>query len=112
MVDFFPPVGFGRDDSLYLSAGKVGADGIGVVTLVRQQGLRRAFWQVDQFGVGYAVGGLPMGQMEGNGSSSGIGQTMKLTGEPAPRAAKSSSTSPPFPPAAETWARSVVLSML
>lgn len=65
MVDFLPPVGFGRDDSLYLSAGKVGADGIGVVTLVRQQGLGRAFGRVDQFGVGCAVGGLSMSQMQG-----------------------------------------------
>ena len=112
MVDFFPPIGFGGDDSLYLAASQIGTDSIGVVSLIRQQGLGRAFGQVDQLGVGRAVGGLAMGQMEGDGSSSGIGETMKLTGEPAPRAAKSSSTSPPFPPAAETWARSVVLSML
>ena len=45
-------------------------------------------------------------------SSEGIGQAVKLTGEPAPRAAKSASMSPPFPPAADTWARTVVLSML
>ena len=43
---------------------------------------------------------------------SGITETMNFTGEPAPRAAKSSSMNPPFPPAAETWARTVVLSML
>jgi len=30
----------------------------------------------------------------------------------APRAAKSTSMSPPLPPAAETWAKTVVLSML
>lgn len=112
MINFFPPIGFGRNDSLYVAASKVCADGIGVVALVCQQGLGRAFRQVDQLGVGRAIGGLAMRQMEGDGSSSGIGQTMKFTGEPAPRAAKSSSTSPPFPPAAETWARSVVLSML
>lgn len=45
-------------------------------------------------------------------SSEGIGQAVKLTGEPAPRAAKSASMSPPFPPAADTWARTEVLSML
>src|SRR3546814_380345 len=39
-------------------------------------------------------------------------QTVTLSGEPAPRGAKSSSMSSPFPPAAETWARTVVLSML
>src|SRR3546814_4247707 len=48
--------------------------------------------------------------MEGERPSSSVGQTVKLTGEPAPRAAKSASISPPFPPAAETWARTVVLS--
>jgi hypothetical protein len=41
----------------------------------------------------------------------GITETMNFTGEPAPRAAKSSLMNPPFPPAAETWARTVVLSM-
>ena len=112
MIDFLPPIGFGRDDSLYLAASKVGTDGIGIVALVGQQGLGRPFGQVDQLGVGRAVCGLAMRQMEGDWSSSGVSQTVKLTGEPAPRAAKSSSTSPPFPPAAETWARSVVLSML
>lgn len=112
MVDFFPTIGFGRNDRLYLAASKVGTDGIGVVALVGQQGLGRAFGQIDQFGIGGAVCGLAMRQMESDWSSSGIGQTMKFTGEPAPRAAKSSSTSPPFPPAADTWARSVVLSML
>jgi len=50
--------------------------------------------------------------MEGEQSSEGVSQAVKLTGEPAPRAAKSASMSPRFPPAAETWARTVVLSML
>jgi hypothetical protein len=40
----------------------------------------------------------------------GITETMNFPGEPAPRATKSSLM--PFPPAAETWARTVVVSML
>lgn len=112
MIDFLSPIGFGRDNLLYLATRKVSTDGIRVVALVGQQGLGCAFGQIDQLGVGCAVGSLSMRQMEGDGSSSGISQTVKFTGEPAPRAAKSSSTSPLFPPAAETWARSVVLSML
>ncbi len=112
MVDFLPSIGLGRDNGLYLPASKVGTDGIGVIALVCEQCLGRAFGQVDQCGVSRAIGSLAMRQMEGDGSSSGIGQTMKLTGEPAPRAAKSSLMNPPFPPAAETWARIVVLSML
>jgi hypothetical protein len=51
--------------------------------------------------------------MEGDWPASGITETIELLpGEPAPRAAKSSLMNPPFPPAAETWARTVVLSML
>ena len=41
-----------------------------------------------------------------------ITETMNFTGEPSPRAPKSSSMNPPFPPAAETWARTEVESML
>lgn len=51
-------------------------------------------------------------QDEGKWSPEGISQAVKLTGEPASRAAKTASMSPPFLPAAETWARTVVLSML
>ncbi len=51
------------------------------------------------------------GQNEGERSSKGISQAVKLTGDPAPQATKSASISSPFPPAAETWARTVVLSL-
>ena len=51
-------------------------------------------------------------EMGGDGAASGITDAMNFTGEPAPRAAKSSSMNPPFPPAAETWARIEVESML
>lgn len=87
MVNQLPPIGFGRDDSLYLPASKVGPDGIGVVAFVGQQGLGRAFGQVDQFGVGRAIGSLAIRQMEGNWSSSGIGQTMKMGWLPPSRTA-------------------------
>jgi len=40
--------------------------------------------------------------MEGERSPIGIGDAVDLTAEPAPRAAKSLSMSPPFTPAAET----------
>jgi len=50
--------------------------------------------------------------MEGEWSSEGIGQTVKFTGESAPRAAKVASMSPPFPSIANAWARTVVLTML
>jgi hypothetical protein len=74
--------------------------------------LRRLLRQVDQIIIRLAIWRLAACQVESDRSSKGISQTVKFTGEPAPRAAKSASMSPPFPPAAETWARTVVLSML
>jgi hypothetical protein len=95
-----------------VAACKVGADGIGIVALIGQKRLWCPFWQGDERVIRFAIGGFTDRQVEGEWPSPCINQTVKLTGEPAPRAAKSSSTSPPFPPAAETWARTVVLSML
>jgi hypothetical protein len=50
--------------------------------------------------------------MEDERDALGITETMNFTGEPAPRAAKRLFVSPPFAPAAETWPRIVVESML
>jgi hypothetical protein len=106
------PVGTPRDDGLDVPAGEVCADGIGVISLVAKQCIRRLFGQVDQRVVCLAISGFAARQVECDRSSKGIGQAVKLTGEPAPRAAKSASMNPPLPPAAETWPRTVVLSML
>ena len=51
-------------------------------------------------------------EVEDERDAAGITETMNFTGEPAPRAAKSLFASPPFAPAAETWPRTVVESML
>ena len=112
MLDLDPAVRTARDDGLDVTTRKVGSDGIGIVPLVGQKRLWRLLWQGDQRIIGLAVRRFADRQVEGERSSSGISQTVKFTGEPAPRAAKSASMSPPFPPAAETWARTVVLSML
>jgi len=101
-----------RDDGFDATLLEVTADRIGVVGLVGEQGVRRALGQIDQRVVGLAVCRLAGREIEGDGAASGITETMNFTGEPAPRAAKSSLMNPPFPPAAETWARTVVLSML
>ena len=61
---------------------------------------------------GYGLGRVMLGLLEARARELGVSQAVKLTGEPAPRAAKSALMIPPFPPAAETWARTVVLSML
>ncbi|SMQ78824.1 hypothetical protein SAMN06295984_2839 [Sphingopyxis terrae subsp. ummariensis] len=79
---------------------------------VGKQGVGSAFGQTDQGVIRLAVCCLADRQMESERSSEGISQAVKLTGKPAPRAAKSASMSPPFPPAADTWARMMVLSML
>ena len=100
------------DDGFDASLFEVIADRIGVVGLVGEQGVWRLLGQIDQRVVALAVRRFARCEFEGDGPASGITETMNLTGEPAPRAAKSSLMNPPFPPAAETWALTVVLSML
>ena len=112
VLDLHAAVRTPGDDGLDIPLGQIGADGIGIIAFVCQQGIGCAFRLIDQRAIGLAIGCFADRQVEGDWPSEGISQAVKLTGEPAPRAAKSSSMSPPFPPAAETWARSVVLSML
>lgn len=112
MDDRLLAVGSSWDDGVDPAATQIVTDGVGVVPLVTQQRGRLDLGECDQRVVGLAVGGLPTCQMEGERSPTGIGDAVNLTAEPAPRAAKSLSMSPPFIPAAETWARMVVLSML
>ena len=112
MLDLDAAVRTARDDRLDVAPRKVGSDRVGIIPLVRQKRPWRLLRQGDQRVIGLAIRRFADGQVEGDGSFSGISQTVKFTGEPAPRAAKSASMSPPFPPAAETWARTVVLSML
>ena len=62
----------------------------------------RPLWKIDQRIVGFAVRRFAGREMEGDWAASGVTETMNFTGEPAPRAAKSSLMGAPFPPAAET----------
>ena len=94
-----------RNDGFYAPPLQVGADCVGVVSFVGQQCLGLLLREIDQFFVSLAVVRFARREVEGNRSASGITETMNFTGEPAPRAAKSSSMNPPFPPAAETRAR-------
>ena len=100
------------DDGFDASLLEIIADCIGVVGLIGEKSIRRPLGKIDQRIVGFAVRRFAGREMEGDWAASGITETMNFTGEPAPRAAKSSLMGPPFPPAAETWARTVVLSML
>ena len=112
VADRLCAVGFRRNDRFDPALLQVIADRVGVVSLIGKKSLRRLIRQIDQRVVGFAVCRFAGREMEGNGAASGITETMNFTGKPAPRAAKSSLMTPPFPPAAETWARTVVLSML
>ena len=101
-----------RDDRLDAAAVEIGPDRIGIIGLVGEQRTGLPFGQIDQRLIGLAVCRFSGREVKGDRSASGITETMNLTGEPAPRAAKSSSMNPPFPPAAETWARIEVESIL
>lgn len=88
------------------------ADGVAIVALVGDQVAGPCFGErAERFEL-RAVGRLAAGEVEGERPAGGITETVNLTGEPAPRAAKSLFASPPFAPAAETWPRTVVESML
>lgn len=112
IADHCGAVGFRRDDGFDPTLLQVGADCVGVVGLVGEESTWRLLRPIDQRVVCLAVRRLARGEFKGDGPASGITETMNFTGEPAPRAAKSSLMNPPFPPAAETWARTVVESML
>jgi hypothetical protein len=101
-----------RNDRLDPAVPEVVTNGIGIVGLVGDEGVRRLLRQRDQRIVALAVRRFAWREVEGDGPSSSITETVNFTGEPAPRAAKSSLLNPPFPPAAETWARTVVESMV
>lgn len=105
-------VDLGRNHCPNIVVGQPCQERIGIVAFVGKQRDWRPLGQVDQVLISFAVCRFANCQVEGERSSKGISQAVKFTGEPAPRAAKSASMSPPFPPAADTWARTVVLSML
>jgi hypothetical protein len=56
------------------------------------------------------VGLLAAGDLEGERMAVEIGLQVDLRGKPAPRPAEPVRLGPPFAPAAETWARTTVLS--
>src|SRR5262249_52809625 len=111
VADRLGAVRFRRDDGANAALLEVIADRIGIIGLVGDEGIGCLLRQIDQRVVAFAVRRLASSRVEGARPASGITDAMYFTVEPAPRAAKSSLMNPPFPPAAETWARTVVLSM-
>src|SRR5215510_8239823 len=91
---------------------EVGADGIGVISLVAENVGRRGGGQLAQRVVGLAVRRLAGREVEGERPAVGIADHVNFTGEPAPRAAKRLLASPPFAPAACGWPRTMVLSIM
>ena len=100
------------DDRCDAAVFQIVPDRIAVIALVREHGVGRAVGQIDQRAVGGTVRRFAAGEVERERPAAGITETMNFTGEPAPRAAKSLFASPPFAPAADTWPRTVVASML
>jgi len=101
-----------RDHWLHSRLAEAVADRVAVVALVGDQVTGLDFGErAERFELG-AVGRFAAGEMEGKREAGGITETVNFTGEPAPRAAKSLLASPPFAPAADTWPRTVVESML
>ena len=93
-------IGFRRNDGFNPALLQVGSDRIGVVGLIGEKGIGRLLRKIEQRVIDFAVSCFAWREMEGDRSDSGITETMNFTGEPAPRAAKSSLMNPPFPPAA------------
>jgi len=106
------PVGSWRNDRPNAAPVEIVADRGAVISLVGQKMIGLGAGQRHHIVERRAVCRLAAGEVEGERDAGGITETVNLTGEPAPRAAKSLFASPPFAPAAETWPRTVVLSTL
>ena len=101
-----------RDRSTDAASEESAANRIGVVALVGEQVDRMGLCERGHRFERCAIRRFAASEAEDERDASGITETMNLTGEPAPRAAKSLFASPPYAPAVETWPRNVVLPML
>ena len=104
-------VGLARDDRANAALAGRRAVRFAVVSLVGQRRARRDVGaEVEQGLELAAVAGLAAGEAEGDRLAAEVGLEMALGREPAPRAAERLAVLPPLAPAAETWARTTVLS--
>src|SRR6202795_2433747 len=89
------------------------AVGLGVITLVAENRPRRDVrTDVEQDFEIAAIAGLTAGEVESQRQSVEIGLQVDFGGKPAARATESLAFLPPFAPAAETWARTIVESAI
>ena len=101
-ADFSGSRAFGRNAATHTGRFQGLPDRVGVVALIGDEVAGLLFGERRHFFERRAVVRFPGCEMEAERETSGITETMNLTGEPAARAAKSLFTSPPFAPAAET----------
>jgi hypothetical protein len=106
------PVGARRNDGANATLAEIVVDGSAVVALVGKQILGFGVGQGHQVAERRAICRFAAREVTRERDTGGMTETMNFTGEPFPRAAKSLFASPPFAPAADTWPRTVVLSML
>ena len=102
-----------RDGGAHAAAARRLAVGLGVVSLVAEHRPGRDVGaDVEQDREVAAVAGLPAGEMEGQRQAVEVGLQVDFGGKPAARATESLPVLPPFAPAAETWARTIVESTI
>jgi hypothetical protein len=111
-ADLGGPCGARWNDRPDCTLGQVFADWVGVVGFVAEEMAGRGMSQRHHVRERRTVGRFAGREVEAEREAVCVTETMNLTGEPAPRAAKSLFASPPFAPAAEMCPRTVVLSML
>lgn len=88
------------------------AKGVAVVSLVGEECFGPGNWHGHQRIDGAAVRGLAAGEDEAERTSLIVPSGMALSRKTAARSTKSRLMSPPFAPAAETWAQTAVLSIM
>lgn len=102
-----------RNDRADAAAARRGAVGLGVVSLVAEHGAWRDLRaEIEQRFEMPAVAGLAAGQVEGERQAVEIEFQVDFGGEAAARQAERLAVLPPFAPAAETWARTMVESTI
>jgi hypothetical protein len=110
-------LGFGvvpvRNDGTDAAAARRLSVGPGIVAFVAENSAGRDVGaDIEQDLEVAAIAGLAAGQMKGQRQAVEIGLQVDFGGKPAARAAEGLAVLPPFAPAAETWARTIVESTI
>ena len=106
------PVAFGGDLRLAGAVADILADRIAVVAAVGEQDARVAVTLIHQLGIGRAVVRFARRQGQADRQAMGVGAEVDFGREATARAPKTLAMSPPFAPAAQWCARTMVLSIM